>query len=170
MSTSDHLSIERCDTAAKLKEHYKDQSCCVCGHVGCVDLFPEGPLCEACYKKFVPNGSPGAEPPDVEELAPCIVCGATPCHVLHAEGPLCDGCVGFPASQLLKTKPVPKENPSKALGRTNAKREIGPSPYPCPRCRAVIKITCSYQGRREEWSCGHCNFGWSMNASPEQST
>jgi hypothetical protein len=111
------------------------------------------------------------EPPDVEELAPCIVCGATPCHVLHAEGPLCDGCYGFPASKIDGTKPVPKDKSETCIAvLASAKRPIGPSPYPCPRCRAVIGITCSYQGRREEWTCGRCNFGWSMNATPEQST
>lgn len=65
---------------------------------------------------------------------------------------------------LLKTGPL-------RVSRETLTRESRPgvSPYPCPRCRCVINITCSYQGRREEYTCGHCHYGWSLPATPEQS-
>jgi hypothetical protein len=116
-----------------------------------------------------PNGSADhlsierCEPPDVDEPAPCYRCGSLDCHVLNKIGPLCNDCAG-----------IQPADPEPAIYRGDIpnwnRRPIGPSPYPCPRCGSVVNITCSYQGRREEWTCGHCNFGWSMNATPEQST
>jgi hypothetical protein len=42
------------------------------------------------------------------------------------------------------------------------------SQTPCPRCGSPFNIRVSYQGGREEYECGNCQFAWEMPATEEQ--
>jgi hypothetical protein len=97
-------------------------------------------------------------------VAPCVICDQTPCGIMSEVGPLCESCAGefFGPEPTETSEPVPEPVVCLALSRPP-----GHSPYPCPRCGAVIGITVSYQGRREEWSC-QCGNGWDMNATSEE--